>query len=69
VTDTRYKSITIDITDDTLFEWCINRVNILMPKLKDKFTIPQLQLELEHHRRFSNLSINLLDILKGEFNS
>jgi HJR/Mrr/RecB family endonuclease len=36
-----------------------------MPKLKDKFTIPQLQLELEHHRRFSNLSINLLDILKG----
>ena len=65
VTDTRYKSITIDITDDTLFEWCINRVNILMPKLKDKFTIPQLQLDLEHHRRFSNLSINLLDILKG----
>ena len=65
VTDTRYKSITIDITDDALFEWCINRTNILMPKLKEKFTTPNLKLDLEHHRRFSNISINLLDILKG----
>ena len=65
VTDTRYKSITIDITDDALFEWCINRTNILMPNLKEKFTTPNLKLDLEHHRRFSNISINLLDILKG----
>ena len=65
VTDTRSKSITIDISDDVLFKWCINRLSILMPKLKEKFTIPHLQLDLEHHRRFSNLSIDLLDIIKG----
>ena len=55
--------ITVDITDDYSFDWCMARLQILYPRLI--FERNKLKNEVILHRDYADHIINLQDVLSG----